>query len=209
MDANFWHHRWETKQIGFHLSETNPWLVKYLPTFRLNSGARIFIPLCGKTLDIAYLLGQGFQVVGVELSELAIEQLFQELKVTPEISKRGAFKRYYHAGLTIYVGDFFSLTRVELGEVQGIYDRAALVALPPEMRVRYAAHMQKLAPMAPQLLITFDYDQSGFEGPPFSVSEAEVRALYAHKTLAALAEAPVAGGLRGYYPAQERVWMLG
>ena len=98
MEASFWHNKWEIGQIGFHENETNPFLVKHLDKLQLrsdlNNGVRIFVPLCGKTLDIHYLLSLGYKVVGVEFSELAIKELFQELGVTPTISKNQNFTHY-------------------------------------------------------------------------------------------------------------------
>lgn len=124
MEPNFWINRWETNQIGFHLSSANPLLVKHFNKLALPKGSRVFLPLCGKTLDIAWLLGQGYQVVGAELVEMAIVQLFEELRVKPEIKEVGKLKLYSAPHLSIFVGDIFDIDQKMLGEVAAVYDRA-------------------------------------------------------------------------------------
>lgn len=208
MDAKFWLERWKSGQIGFHASEANPLLVAHFAALELSPDARVFVPLCGKTRDIAWLLSQGHQVVAVELSQLAIDQLFAELEVVPEIAAEDDLLRYHAPGLTVFVGDFFALTPDLLGRADAIYDRAALVALPPEMRSRYAEHLMALTARAPQLVICFSYDQHLHAGPPFSVEAAEVAQLYGTGySIELLADQPAKGGLRGD-PAREMVWLL-
>jgi thiopurine S-methyltransferase len=209
MDADFWHRRWQQGEIGFHTPNPNPLLTRNLPALNLPPGARIFVPLCGKTRDIHWLRDKGFRVVGVELSPLAVEQLFAELGLAPRRSPAGALQRYDAEGLTVFAGDFFALERETLGPVEAIYDRAALVALPAPMRMRYAAHLCAMTGGAPQLVVTFDYDQSRLDGPPFSVSEAELRGHYENAyRLTSLESGDVEGGLKGLCPARESVWLL-
>lgn len=207
MDANFWLQRWDENNIGFHGNEANAHLVEHFPSLGLPANSRVFLPLCGKTLDIAYLLSCGFRVVGAELSEKAIEQLFDELGVRPDIVDIGGLKHYRADNLDIFVGDIFHVSRFLLGTVDAIYDRAALVALPPAMRKEYSKHLMHLTETSPQLLITYEYDQTVVPGPPFSVSKDEVHehydAAYTVKHLARI-EAP----LRGSVPAEENVWLL-
>ena len=142
MHPEFWHDRWQTNKIAFHEKNGNPLLVKHLDVLALAPGARVFVPLCGKTLDIGRLLSQGFRVVGVELVESAIVQLFDELGITPQISRDGALTCYRADHLDIFVGDFFGLSETVLGPVDAVFDRAAYVALPADMRPRYAAHQR-------------------------------------------------------------------
>jgi thiopurine S-methyltransferase len=209
MDAHFWHQRWENKQIGFHQSEINAMLVDQLPTLSLPDNSRIFVPLCGKSRDIGWLLTQGHRVVGVELSPLAIEQLFSELGVKPELSTVGNLKHYGAVNIDIFVGDIFDLTADLMGPVDAVYDRAALVALPSELRQKYSSHVYDITKATPQLLICFEYDQTAMAGPPFSIDKDElVRVYSASYNLAALASAPVTGGLKGICPAQETAWLL-
>lgn len=208
MDANFWHDKWEKNQIGFHEANPNPLLTQQIAALNLKDGARLFLPLCGKTLDIAWLLSQGYRVIGAELSEQAIVQLFEELQVSPEIEKTDSFIRYSAENIDILVGDIFDLSRDDIGPVDAIYDRAALVALPHDMRLRYTAHLRALTETAPQLLITFTYDQTQAKGPPFSISEEEVIDHYDENyQVTALKQITVEGGLKGQ-PATETVWSL-
>ena len=209
MDAQFWHDRWAKNEIGFHKSEANPFLVKYVHELALNKGNRVFLPLCGKTLDIPWLLSNGYRIAGSELRALAIDQLFSGLGVTPTITKNGRIAHYYANNIDIFVGDLFDVTRTMLGPVDAIYDRAALVALPDTIRSRYTAHLTDITNHAPQLLICYEYDQRAAEGPPFSISHEEVRRHYADQyQLTLLTSEEVPGGLKGKCAATEHVWLL-
>ena len=209
MEASFWHQKWENNAIGFHQHIPNPLLVKYFNTLSLDKGDRLFLPLCGKTLDIAWLLERGYRVAGVELSELAIEQLFSSLDVEPKITEIGTLKHYGINNLDIFAGDIFQVSRKILGDVDAVYDRAALVALPETMRLRYAAHLMKISGHAQQLLVTFEYDQNAMNGPPFSVIDDEVHTHYQNSyNVSLLEQAEVKGGLKGICPATEHVWLL-
>ena len=206
MDADFWHKKWASGQIGFHLSAVNPLLERHFSALALPAGGRIFLPLCGKTRDIAWLLSRGYQVAGAELSATAVTELFSELGIAPQISPVGTCQRYSGEGIDIFVGDIFSLNSEMLGQIDAIYDRAALVALPEALRQRYAAHLITLTAAAPILVVRYEYDQSLAEGPPFSVSEAELQKLYGSTyQLSTLESLDVEGGLKGKCPARESV----
>ena len=208
MEADFWHKRWEAGQIGFHQSKPNSFLVSHFKTLNLPRGARIFLPLCGKTHDIGWLLSQGYHVIGVELSALAVDQLFDDLGVTTEATDLGHLKLLSSESIDIYVCDIIDLTQDTIGTVDAIYDRAALVALPLRMRADYAAHLAELTNAAPQLLVTFEYDQSLISGPPFAIWEDEIRCLYdACYTASCLTRGTVQGGMKGH-PATEAIWHL-
>lgn len=175
----------------------------------LPQGARVFLPLCGKSLDIAYMLARGLRVVGAERSELAIDDLFQSLRLQARISNIGMLKHYSATSLDIYVGDIFDLPAQTLGRVDATYDRAALVALPAEMREQYAAHLTDITHASPQLVIAYEYDQVLIDGPPFSVSAAEIHKLYGSTyTLTALETREVEGGMKGKATATETAWLL-
>ncbi len=209
MQHDFWRQKWQKNEIGFHLTEVNPLLVKHFDALKLKQDARVFLPLCGKTLDIAWLLAQGFRVVGAELSEIAIEDLFKNLNLTPTITKIGKLTQYSAANIDMFVGDIFKLTPVMLGIVDAIYDRAALVALPEEIRKTYTAHLTAITQNAPQLLICFEYDQSIHAGPPFSITENEVKQHYQKLYAIQLLESQtMMDGLKGKFPATEMVWRL-
>lgn len=209
METSFWHEKWEKNEIAFHNDDVNRMLAAHFHTLALADKARVFLPLCGKTRDMDWLLCKGHKVVGAELSEIAIEQLFKDLDVQPTVTQTGPFVLYSAPDIDVFVGDIFDLTSTMLGRVDAVYDRAALVALPEDLRTRYAAQMIALAEGAPQFLISFDYDQSVMKGPPFSVVEGEIRKLYGTRydiSLAASAEVP--GRLKGIAEALEIVWLL-
>lgn len=209
MDASFWLQRWKKNDIGFHKSKANPVLVKYFKELSLVKGSRVFLPLCGKTLDIAWLLSNGYRVAGVELIEIAIEQLFMGLGVKPKISGAGEVKHYRAKNIDIFVGDIFDLSSQMLGPVNAIYDRAALVALPEEMRNRYTAHLTEITAKAPQLLVSYEYDQNLMAGPPFSISNEEVNQHYRDSyDLTLIVSTNIPGELKGKCPAKENVWLL-
>ena len=208
MEENFWHQKWEKNEIAFHEEQPNPILVKYISQLSLKKDSRIFVPLCGKTLDIAWLLSHDYQVAGAELSPRAIGQLFNDLGVTPTITSLGKLNCYSAININIYVGNIFDLTRSMLGVVDAIYDRAAMVALPENMRPRYSKHLINITNQAQQLLITYTYNQADMEGPPFSVSNGEVKQHYSQYYGITLLESnAILGGLKGY-PAYENIWHL-
>jgi thiopurine S-methyltransferase len=186
MTPDFWHDKWQKNEIGFHLDAPNPWLVSIFSTLSFNQDQTVFVPLCGKTHDIDFLLGQGLKVVANELSEAAVKELFARLNISPEIilNTKGwdaPGKLYSSENLSVFVGDFFNLTTELVNSktsIDWIYDRAALVALPFEMRQQYCQHIQNLCANAQQLLMTLDYHQQQMSGPPFSVSPAEVTQHY-------------------------------
>ena len=151
----------------------------------------MLVPLCGKAEDLAFLAELGHEVVGVELVPQAVEAYFAEHGLTPTRTPRGALEAFEGGGVTILAGDFFAARREDVGGVSAFYDRAAVIALPPELRERYVAHLRVLVPKgAPGLVITVEYDQSKAEGPPFSVPEAELRRLHAGSEVTFLEEAP-------------------
>ena len=208
MDRRFWHQKWTTKDIGFHQSNPNPLMTGNFNQLGLQEQSRVLLPLCGKTTDVGWLLANSYQVVGIELVESAVVELFFELGIKPQIINHD-LKLYQAENLDIFVGDFFDLSQTHLGKVDAVYDRAALVALPETMRLQYAKHLAKVTLNASQLLISFDYDQSQMQGPPFSVDSAEIRKLYdASYKITLLAETEVIGGLKGKCHATENAWLL-
>jgi thiopurine S-methyltransferase len=209
MQADFWHQKWNKNEIGFHLPEANPLLVNYFEALALTKNSRVFLPLCGKTMDIAWLLAQGYQVAGAELSKIAIDDLFKSLELNPKITMLGELVHYNADNIDIFVGDVFNVSSTLLGAVDAVYDRAALVALPENMRKQYAAHMLEITNQSPQLLITFDYDQSVLAGPPFSISCDEIYQHYQNDYgVSLIASHDVIGGLKGQCMAKENVWLL-
>lgn len=178
MEPAFWHQRWAQDQIGFHLPEVNPYLMRHWGKLGLASGAQVLVPLCGKSLDLVWLAGQGFRVLGVELSQKATEAFFSEQGLVPRVLQRESFEVYQAGAIEIWCGDFFALDAEAVAGCSALYDRAAMIALPPLLRQRYAAHLGRiLPPGSTGLLVTLEYEQALKAGPPFAITDAEVRML--------------------------------
>ena len=181
MDIQFWLDKWQDKNIGFNQNSVNPWLKKYLSSLDLKPGAHIFVPLCGKSIDMHWLLAQGFNVIGVEVSSLACEEFFADFAIEYSKQKQGGFTRYTSLtpGVILYCGDFFALPRQYLSNVSAVYDRAALIALPVVKRKVYVEHLLAIIPKHTKILmITLDYEQSTMSGPPFAVPNSEINDLF-------------------------------
>ena len=182
MDIEFWKQRWQQDQIGFHLNSVNSHLLNHWLNLDLVPGSTVFVPLCGKSLDLVWLANQGHHVLGVECSEQAVKAFFSGNKLPVQQAEYKGFHVYNSDRITILQGDFFDLDASLLEDVNAVYDRASLIALPESMRDQYARQLQDILPSAAQLvLITLMYDQSLMPGPPFSVSEDEVSRHYAHR----------------------------
>ena len=188
MEHPFWRERWQAGQIGFHEGRPNRYLEAHRG--RLPPGGRVLVPLCGKAVDLAYLADAGHEVIGVELVEDAVSAFFAEQGLAPTRTVDGAAAVYQAGPITVIAGDWFATTAARLGAVDAIYDRAALIALPPPMRARYVAHLRAVAPTAPILLVTLEYPQEAMAGPPFAVTDAEVRSLHAGRAIATLDDQP-------------------
>lgn len=188
MDAEFWLKRWQEGATGFHMSRVTPLLTKHWPSLELSTGSRVLVPLCGKSLDMAWLASQGHAVLGVELAPMAVEQFFSEQGLRPSEHESPMGTHYVAGQIEIIRGDIFDLDASTLASCAGVYDRGALVALPPRMRADYVRHVYRaLAPSYRGMLLTLEYDQSTMEGPPFSVAEKEVRELFgAHTRISSL-----------------------
>jgi thiopurine S-methyltransferase len=179
MQPSFWHERWERAEIGFHKHEVNEHLRRFWEQLAPPAGARVLVPLCGKSLDLLWLAGENHPVTGVELSPLAVAAFFDDNGLKPERRRDGAFDVWESEEVRLLLGDIFDLEAPQVADCAAVYDRAALIALPPAMRRRYVQHLCAcLPPAAPTLLVTMEYDQSVRPGPPFAVTEAEVRSLY-------------------------------
>ena len=179
MEAEFWQEKWREGQIGFHQQQVTPLLEQYWGAIGVAAGAKVFVPLAGKSMDMAWLAARGYRVLGVELSQLAVEQFFDEHGLTPTI-RESTHGRHHSAGaIELVCGDAFALDAAILADCAGVFDRAALIALPPPLRQRYAADLYSQLPRGCRgLLVTLEYPQHEKDGPPFSVREDEVDALY-------------------------------
>ena len=188
MNSKFWQQRWQEGRIGFHQSDVNPELIKHFSTLALPIGSRVLVPLCGKSVDMVWLAHAGYDVVGIELVESAVQAFFIEQNITPTITEftsaadGSTLKRYQGqlAGqtITLWVADIFALSPTAIGDIAAVYDRAALIALPADVRPDYSKQIYKLSNNAPQLLITLNYDQSKKDGPPFSISLEQLQQYY-------------------------------
>lgn len=179
MDPQFWHERWTENRIGFHQENVNSRLKKLWPALELCVGDKVFVPLCGKTRDMIWLADQSFQVFGVELSEIACEDFFKENQIDYESHRGTRFSLCKGQNIELWAGDFFNLKKEDLAGIEGVYDRASLIALPVPMRQEYVKHLSRLLDSGTKvLLISMEYDQNKMQGPPFSVTEQEIYTLY-------------------------------
>lgn len=214
MEADFWHRRWRKNEIGFHEEDGNHLLKTYIKKLALPAGARIFVPLCGKTRDIAWLLSQGFSVVGIELNTLAVEQLLAELDVRAEHYTVDGFDHHQACfadgqGLDIFTGNFFAFNQAIMGTVDAVFDRAALVALPEEMRKQYAQHLLAVSNKCEQLLVCYEYADGLMQGPPHSVNSEEVMRHYATEmNVEQIYREKVEGGFREQSEVYEAVYVV-
>jgi thiopurine S-methyltransferase len=220
MNPEFWHKRWQEKRIGFNQSAVNPLLTEYIDHLDLAVGSRIFVPLCGKSIDMVWLAAQGYEVVGVELVETAVQEFFAEQNIQPIVSQHVEnpdIKCYQgqlvdddeQRTITLWAADIFALTSTDLGTIDAIYDKAALIALPADMRPDYSEQIRKVSDNAPQLLITLNYDQSKKDGPPFSINHEQVQQYYgSHYQICELASEPSSIGSMPNLKVTEYIWLL-
>lgn len=188
MHHSFWHRHWQEQCLGFHLDKVNPYLSKYWHRVGVAGPGRIFVPLCGKSNDLLFFQQQGHRVLGNELSTLAVQDFYTEqqliasktvISAEKNISEQLTLTLWNSPEVDILCADFFALKKEHLSDISAVYDRAALVALPSEMRKKYVKKMLELLPEnVSMLLLTLDYDENEKQGPPFSVTEEEVYRLY-------------------------------
>ncbi|MBJ6136961.1 thiopurine S-methyltransferase [Marinobacter litoralis] len=179
MEHEFWHERWAKEQIGFHEGTVNQYLHDHWPQLAGSGTDAVFVPLCGKAHDMWWLHDRGHPIIGVELSDVACKDFFEEAGEKAMVSPGEPFTTFTHGSLQLWCGDFFQLVPQDLKHIRLVYDRAALIALPPEMRQDYVNHLTAVTPEnLTILLITLDYDSQEMKGPPFNVSDDEVRKLF-------------------------------
>lgn len=214
MKQDEWFSRWRDGRIAFHRLEVNELLLQFWPKLEIKPNATIFVPFCGKSLDMIWFLRQGYSVIGIELSPIACKAFFVEngLKVTEYQSE--SFRIFESGKIKIFCGDYFELQAGMIGDISAVFDRGSLVALPKEMREKYVRHMHRLASNAKHLLITLEYNQNEMSGPPFSVSEQEIQSLYdephyrAERLLHENVDIPERFRARGMRALTESVYMI-
>jgi thiopurine S-methyltransferase len=214
MNKEYWHQKWQSKDIGFNQIQPNNLMQRYFSSLKPTSGSHVFVPLCGQSVDMIWLAQQGYQVIGVELSQIACDAFFKENKLHVTITEANDFVLYKSDAITLFCGDFFKINRTILGKIDTVYDRAALIALPRDVRKSYAEHLVKLmTPTSTMLLITTMYNQSEMQGPPFSVDENEVATLYdahfnIHQVYKKVFDIPPHLQTKGLLQAMEQVYLL-
>jgi len=180
MDPSFWHERWALGEIGFHRSKPHWALGRHWASVSASTDAPVLVPLCGKSLDLHWLRANHRPIVGIELDPRAVADFFVEwpglnhdgLEVSTSAT---GLIRYAHQDIEIHQGDFFAFEAGPYEAFGHFYDRAALIALPFDLRQRYLSHLASLlASGARGLLITFEYDKNQMDGPPFSVFREEL-----------------------------------
>lgn len=192
MEQEFWQGLWENNEIGFNQAQPNDFLKKYFNLLHLKRGDKIFVPLCGKSIDMIWLMEEGYKVVGIELSSIACEAFFDENHLSFTIAEEDGFIIFRSQHITLLAGDFFQLSHEILGKIDAVYDRAALIALPQDLRQLYAEHLIQLLQLStPIFLITMLYNQNEMNGPPFSVEQDEINLLYENFNIRQLASVEV------------------
>jgi thiopurine S-methyltransferase len=179
MEPDFWLERWRQSRTGFHQDAPTPLLLKHWDAVGAEPGSRVFVPLAGKSLDMAWFASQGYRVLGAELSPLAVAQFFESQGVEPSVEEAADGLHHLAEPIELVQGDVFALDADTVASCTAVFDRAAIIALPPEMRERYVREVYgKLPSGCRGLLITLEYPQQEKAGPPFSVTEDEVRSLF-------------------------------
>lgn len=215
MKQDFWHDCWSQNKIGFHLPQVNPFLSQHFAALQVTENDSVFAPLCGKSQDLLWLAARVKQVIGVEISQTAVEAFFSENKLSPQISKLGDFIEYRFQNISLLCGDFFKLSASQLSACQIVYDRASLVALPAEMRESYVNKLAQILPKGNRrLLVATHYPQQEMQGPPFSVPPEEVQLRFAkHFSVTCLASEDLSASSdhfkkKGVSSMQEHVFLL-
>lgn len=179
MEPEFWLERWREARTGFHQDAPTPLLLKHWPAVSAEPGCRVFVPLAGKSLDMAWFASQGYRVLGAELSPLAVAQFFESQGVKPSVHGTADGIHHLAGPIELVQGDVFALDAEVVASCMAVFDRAAIIALPRERRARYVREVYgKLPAGCRGLLITLEYPQQEKAGPPFSVAEDEVRTLF-------------------------------
>ena len=182
MHPDFWQQRWQQGRTGFHQDRPTPLLERHWTSVHAPAGCRVLVPLCGKSLDMLWLAEQGHRVLGVELSPIAVQQFFTEHGMTPGIHTSPSGTHYRCGRIEIVLGDAFALEDSLLASCEALYDRAALIALPVDMRRQYTHGVYaRMAPDTRALVVDLEYPQDEKQGPPFSVDAAEMRALFGER----------------------------
>lgn len=210
MNRHYWQQRWQQQDTSFHRPQVSNLLSEYFERLELKPNMQVFVPMCGKSLDVGFILEKKMRVVAVELVEAPVQELFQQLNLSPIVENNEHHLRYSAGQLIVYVGDIFKLSQQQLGKVDAIYDRGALVALPAKLRPKYGAKLLELCANAPQLVECVEYDQQLYAGPPHSVTQSELEQYYyVYDTRLLLSSNPLPDGVKGgICPGIRNLWLL-
>ena len=177
---NLWKSLWQEDRIGFHLPEVNPYLMRFSDQLLHQNPDRVFVPLCGKTLDLCWLTKKTKKVIGVELVSMAVQDFFAENNIDYLIQQDETLQKFSSKSIDIYLSDFFDLNHEQTSSFKAIYDRASIVAIEKPERREYVDHLISfLDPAGRILLITLEFNQNQMEGPPYSVPAEEIEKLFA------------------------------
>ena len=214
MDPAFWLENWEKGQTGFHLKDVNPALLRHWKDLGLDAAPCVLVPLCGKSVDLPFLRSLGHSVIGIELSPIAVETFWAELGVTPQKRVDQALTFWESDEIEIIEGNFFSLNPEQIQRPCIVYDRAALIAMPPELQKQYATHLVALSQKAPIFMVTLDYQAEEMSGPPFPITRSRLGELFDEwyevsliESRDALADNPGLAS-RGLKSLSESIWIL-
>lgn len=178
-----WKQRWQDGHTGWHKNVVHPALIKYFERLELTAGDQVFVPLCGSSVDMEWLAEQGINIIGCEISDKAIAGFFERVELQPEKTRQDELVSWKAGSYTLYQGDYFAMQANHVERIRAVYDCASLIALPREGETGRKAYLRKMRELVSDevktLLITLDYEQPEFGGPPYPVGYEEIVWQYA------------------------------
>jgi len=183
--SNYWEKKWEDGLTSWHRNEVDRRLMKYLGELTsTRSGVRVLVTWCGKSVDIPWLCKEGYEVVGVELSEIAVKQMFDESNIPYTVNRQDSFLVYQGTDrrIAVYVGNYYELTPAIVGVFEAIWDHHALGASEPKDRLAYKQVLVSLLrPHGKILLSHFEYGNQIRNQAPYSISQEMIKDLFEDK----------------------------
>jgi thiopurine S-methyltransferase len=175
----YWLDRWDCNDIdGFCQESPNESLVKHFSKFKLNANSTCMIPMCGNSIDIMFFVANKVNVVGIELSEKAAILFFKSHQLQYSVIQGDKYKCYQGDNVSIYVADVFDLPSLikDMPLFDIWYDRGAYIALPDNLRYKYAKMMVEVCSDNIQILLLAMTHDRETQTPPFSISQDEINA---------------------------------
>jgi len=212
--TEYWQKRWENNEIGWHEPLPHPLLVAHHGQLSLEQGDTVFVPFCGASVDMAFLVECGYRIIGVDVSQQACEQFFDEQGLTYTQQHLSPFVCYQGDAITLYCGDYFALTPALLGQAKAVYDRAAFVAVPPAERYAYLHQLQHLMPPNFSMLLITMFYQNAHQGPPYNclphLTQTVLASLFTVEQLSDVSDTPVCQHMRerGFTQLREQLYYL-